>query len=303
MEAIAALNDARLMFEIELLQHCKDLDVLLVRGSEDGAVSERVELHLPLFDDALAGVPDDDVIPRTRLLHAFQFPPQADPVSTTALSIQLPLKSNRRAAPSLCAIEDWVPVLHWPGRGMELSRQVTALPQANTGFTSTIDLVRVHCDSSGLSVSLDGDSPEASCVTQNLMRHWTQRKTLVQELRECAIVLEFDAIDFAHVVFLVQEEVLSATDPAFAALRICMLRLQFTPEFYLSGNARDLVIVLLDGEPTNGEGNATSGEHRLDLPARETMMDGNGDDATSLQQLSASRFLDDVHEALGAYFA
>lgn len=56
------------------------------------------------------------------------------------------------------------------------------------------------------------------------------------------IVLEFDPVDFSRVFFVLQEQL----DPR-APLRVLVLSLAFTPEFFLTGSLTNLRVHLLDG--------------------------------------------------------
>jgi hypothetical protein len=66
------------------------------------------------------------------------------------------------------------------------------------------------------------------------------------------IVLEFDPVDFSRVFFVLQEQL----DPR-TPLRVLVLSLAFTPEFFLTRSLADLRVHLLDGRD-DSEGVAIS---------------------------------------------
>lgn len=59
-------------------------------------------------------------------------------------------------------------------------------------------------------------------------------------------VLEFDPVDFSRVFFMMQEQL----DP-HAPLRVLVLSLAFTPEFFLTRCLADLRVRLLDGRSSS----------------------------------------------------
>eukprot|EP00644_Phytophthora_capsici_P015415 jgi/Phyca11/113539/e_gw1.24.155.1 len=117
----------------------------------------------------------------------------------------------------------WPLLVEWPAR-MELSSQVTQIPPSSKG-QSSVELI-------------------ASCKKM-FLQQWRRRKDFVSELRRHVIVLEYDAVDFSQVFFILQEQLNEQ-----APLRIIVLQLQFTAAFFLTNCMSDLQVTLLDG----GEG-------------------------------------------------
>ncbi|KAE9044444.1 hypothetical protein PR002_g2810 [Phytophthora rubi] len=115
----------------------------------------------------------------------------------------------------------WPLFVEWPAR-MMLSSQVTQTPPSSKA-QSSVELI-------------------ASCK-EMFLQQWRRRKDFIAELRRHVIVLEYDAVDFSQVFFMLQEQ-LDAQSP----LRIIVLRLQFSAAFFLTNCMSDLQLTLLDGE-------------------------------------------------------
>lgn len=101
-------------------------------------------------------------------------------------------------------------------------------------------------------------------------------------------MLEYDAVDFARVSFMVQEQ-----RSAHAPLQIVLLMLAFSPAYFVTHCWSDLTLTLLDGEDT-----PDASAVRLHLqPSPSSSVERTGSDAASTRA-----FLAAVHEALERHF-
>ncbi|KAG7397857.1 hypothetical protein PHYBOEH_012048 [Phytophthora boehmeriae] len=249
----------RAKFEYEMLQHYSGLEIAVLESQVAGVY---VLFALPLLGDdsswdpkslAATGEPGDVYVP-----DGFSTPNFAVATDTLTIAMGYPLSDNDND-------EAWPLVVEWPV-GMKLSSQVTQIPSTSKG-QSSIELI-------------------TSCKKM-FMQQWRYRKDFIGELRHHVIVLEYDPIDFSHVFFLLQEQ-LDAVSP----LRILVLRLQFSAEFFLTNCTSDLQISLLDGE-------ASTSAVSLELPA--TSIVANCEEAGDSQK-SVVQFLEATRKSLLKHF-
>lgn len=100
-------------------------------------------------------------------------------------------------------------------------------------------------------------------------------------------VLEYDAVDFSQVFFMLQEQL-----NAQAPLRIIVLRLEFTAAFFLTNCTSDLHVTLLDGE--DGAAPVV-----VALPASSTPP---SPDPAADSQACVAQFLESAHKGLLRHF-
>ncbi|KAF1774515.1 hypothetical protein GQ600_9481 [Phytophthora cactorum] len=211
LRALQAATSQRTKFEYEMLQHHPELEMLVLRSE---SIGNYVLFALPLLGEKpqwdpkkLVETEDLDSVFIPDGFHAPNFT-----VSTNGLTIFIgyPMEEETKSDGA------WPLSVEWPAR-MLLSSQVTLTPPFSKG-QSSVELV-------------------ASC------RKWRRRKDFIAELRRHVIVLEYDAVDFSQVFFLLQEQLNDQ-----APLRILVLRLQFTAAYFLTNCTSDLQVNLLDGE-------------------------------------------------------
>ncbi|GLE02616.1 hypothetical protein PINS_up011457 [Pythium insidiosum] len=102
-----------------------------------------------------------------------------------------------------------------------LSREVVGQPTWST-HSSTVELF--------------------SAWQQTYEHQWQWRRHLIDALQERIVVLEYDALDLAHVHVLLQDHTSSE-----AAFVLVIVRISFTPTFFVTMCLSDLRVSLLDG--------------------------------------------------------
>ncbi|KAG2765807.1 hypothetical protein PC129_g3922 [Phytophthora cactorum] len=216
VQALQAATSQRTKFEYEMLQHHPELEMLVLRSE---SIGNYVLFALPLLGEKpqwdpkkLVETEDLDSVFIPDGFHAPNFT-----VSTNGLTIFIgyPMEEETKSDGA------WPLSVEWPAR-MLLSSQVTLTPPFSKG-QSSVELV-------------------ASC-RKMFLQQWRRRKDFIAELRRHVIVLEYDAVDFSQVFFLLQEQLNDQ-----APLRILVLRLQFTAAYFLTNCTSDLQVNLLDGE-------------------------------------------------------
>ncbi|EGZ10153.1 hypothetical protein PHYSODRAFT_523774 [Phytophthora sojae] len=206
-----------------MLQHHPDLEVLVLTSSSSGSY---VLFALPLLGDKpqwdpkkLLETEDPELV---FIPHGFHAPNFSTATDGLTISIGYPLKDDA----DMKLDGAWPLFVEWPAR-MLLSSQVTQTPPSSKA-QSSVELI-------------------ASCKKM-FLQQWRRRKEFIAELRRHVIVvLEYDAVDFSQVFFMLQEQ-LDAQSP----LRIIVLRLQFTAAFFLTNCTSDLQVAMLDGEGAAG---------------------------------------------------
>ncbi|KAF1323033.1 hypothetical protein FI667_g10807, partial [Globisporangium splendens] len=201
-------------FELEMLQHHPGLEVLVTTAKETGRVF--VQFVLPLFAgaqwDASTILAAEEDAWSIYLPDAFRHPNLTNDLDKPVLSITYDCNQNPSAwCPSSMAID-------WP-ESLKLSSQVTQTPAPQQHLSSVQVL--------------------SSCQ-ESFAPRWTKRKDFIKELR--AKVIEYDPIDFSRVFFMVQEQI-----DVDSTLRIVLLSLEFTVEYFLTNCFSDLKLSLLDG--------------------------------------------------------
>uniref|UniRef100_K3XB74 Uncharacterized protein n=1 Tax=Globisporangium ultimum (strain ATCC 200006 / CBS 805.95 / DAOM BR144) TaxID=431595 RepID=K3XB74_GLOUD len=203
-------------FELEMLQHHPGLEVLVTTAKQTGRVF--VKFVLPLFAGAqwnasTSIAPEEDAW-SVYLPDTFRHPNLLNDLDKPVLSITYDCNQNPSAwCPSSVAVD-------WP-ESLELSSRVTQTP-APLQHLSSVEVL--------------------SSFQESFAPLWTKRKDFIKELRAKVIVLEYDPIDFSRVFFMVQEQ-----NDVDATLRIVLLSLQFTVEYFLTNRFSDLKLSLLDG--------------------------------------------------------
>ncbi|KAE9049944.1 hypothetical protein PR003_g2976 [Phytophthora rubi] len=218
VQALQAATSQRAKFEYEILQHHPDLEVLVLTSSR--TVSYAL-FALPLLGEKsqwdpkkLLDAEDPELV---FLSDGFQAPNFSAATDALTIFIGYPLKDEEE----MKLDGAWPLFVEWPAR-MMLSSQVTQTPPSSKA-QSSVELI-------------------ASCK-EMFLQQWRRRKDFIAELRRHVIVLEYDAVDFSQVFFMLQEQ-LDAQSP----LRIIVLRLQFSAAFFLTNCMSDLQLTLLDGE-------------------------------------------------------
>ncbi|ETK82708.1 hypothetical protein L915_11949 [Phytophthora nicotianae] len=216
VQTLQAATSQRAKFEYEMLQHRPELEVLVMSSESTG---NYVLFALPLLGEKpqwdpknLIEAEDLDSVYIPDGFHAPNFS-----VTTNGLTIFIgyPMKEEAKSDAA------WPLLVEWPAK-MLLSSQVTQTPPSSKG-QSSVELI-------------------ASCKKM-FLQQWRRRKDFIAELRRHVIVLEYDAVDFSQVFFMLQEQLNDQ-----APLRILVLQLQFTAAFFLTNCMSDLQVVLLDGE-------------------------------------------------------
>ncbi|KAI9983380.1 hypothetical protein PInf_007400 [Phytophthora infestans] len=216
VQTLQSVTSQRAKFEYEMLQHHSELEILVLRSE---LIGNYVLFALPLLGEKpqwdpkrLIEAEDLDPVYIPDGFHAPNFSATTDRLT---IFIGYPIDEERNADGV------WPLFVEWPSR-MLLSSQVTQAPLSSKA-QSSVELV-------------------ASCKKM-FLQQWRRRKDFIAELRRHVIVLEYDAVDFSQVFFMLQEQLNDQ-----APLRILVLRLQFTAAFFLTNCMSDLQVNLLDGE-------------------------------------------------------
>ncbi|KAG7391393.1 hypothetical protein PHYPSEUDO_004928 [Phytophthora pseudosyringae] len=217
VQSLQAAPSQRAKFEHEMLQHHPGLEVLVLTSESTGSY---VLFALPLLGEKPQwdpkGFVEKEDLDSVYIPDGFHAPNFL--VTTDVLTIFIGYPMEEEGAESDGA---WPLVVEWPAN-MLLSSQVTQTPPSSKA-QSSVELI-------------------ASCKKM-FLQQWRARKDFIAELRHYAIVLEYDAVDFSQVFFMLQEQLNER-----APLRIIVLRLQFTAAFFLTNCMSDLQVTLLDGE-------------------------------------------------------
>ncbi|OWZ11171.1 hypothetical protein PHMEG_00015851 [Phytophthora megakarya] len=230
----------RAKFEYEMLQHLPDLEVLVLTSPRTGNYAL---FALPLLGEkpqldpkSLVEKEDLDLV---YIPDRFEGPNFSATTDGLTILIGYPMEEDTKSD----AV--WALVLEWPAN-MLLSSEVTQTPPSSK-TQSSVELI-------------------ASCEKM-FLQQWRRRKAFIGELRRRVIGkihregilnhqvntamvvvfwfagLEYDAVDFSQVYFMLQEQLNEQ-----APVRIVILRLQFTAAFFLTNCMSDLQVTLLDGE-------------------------------------------------------
>ncbi|KAL3658176.1 hypothetical protein V7S43_016806 [Phytophthora oleae] len=216
VQTLQAATSPRAKFEYEMLQHHPGLDVLVLSTQKDASF---VLFALPLLGGKSQWDPkkliETEDLDSVFFPDGFQAPNCSVSTDQVAIFIGYSLKEEEVGSEGA-----WPLLVEWPAR-MLLSSQVTQTPRSSKG-QSSVELI-------------------ASCKKM-FLQQWRMRKDFISELRRHVIVLEYDAVDFSQVFFMLQEQL-----NEHAPLRLIVLRLQFTAAFFLTNCMSDLQLTLLDG--------------------------------------------------------
>ncbi|CAH0474484.1 unnamed protein product [Peronospora belbahrii] len=242
VQILLTSESLRAKFEYELLQHVPELEVLVLKRQKFGG--SFVVFTLPLLVENLP-CESTGLLEKKRLNSMYipdGFIGSNFSVTTNGPTIFIGYPMQDDVEENVDGM--WPLVIEWP-EILRLSSQVTQFPLSSEA-TSSIELI-------------------ASC-REMFLQQWRKRKDFIAELRRHVIVLEYDAVDFSQVFFMLQEQL-----NAQAPLRITVLRLEFTTIFFLTNSTSDLKLTLLDGEdgasPVNVALHASSTSHNLNAAA------------------------------------
>ncbi|CAI5736941.1 unnamed protein product [Peronospora destructor] len=164
------------------------------------------------------------------------------------------------------ALDDsWPLVVEWPAE-LQLSSQVTQTPVSSEAI-SFVELI-------------------ALC-RKKFLEQWRRRKDFIAELRRRVIVLEYDAVDFSQVFFMLQEQL-----DVQAPLHIMVLRLEFTTAYFFTNCMSDLQVTLLSGD---------DGVSPVIVPLDASSIPHNSDDVAG-SQACVSQFLEFTQKGLLQHF-
>uniref|UniRef100_A0AAV1U1U1 Uncharacterized protein n=1 Tax=Peronospora matthiolae TaxID=2874970 RepID=A0AAV1U1U1_9STRA len=221
VQTVQASASPRAKFEYELLRQFSGLDVVVLKHLRSGG--HCVLFALPLFGeiapwDSTKALMNAEDVDSVYLPESFDVPNVCGTADELTICLGYPLDDDETTG-----IHDdlWPLFVEWPAR-MLLSSQVTQLPPSSE-TTSSVELVD-------------------SCKTI-VLQQWRRRKNFIGELRCYVTVLEYDAVDFSQVFFVMQEQLNEQ-----APLRIIVLRLKFTAAFFVTNCMSDLRVTLLDGK-------------------------------------------------------
>ncbi|CEG41197.1 uncharacterized protein PHALS_11560 [Plasmopara halstedii] len=216
VQELKAAASQRAKFEFEMLQHSSDLEILMLNCGESGLV---VLIALPLMEEKNQWNPKvlietEEEVDLVYIPDGFGSPNFSDATENGVFLIGYPIRDEVKFEGA------WPFLVEWPER-MILSSQVTHIPTSSKA-QSSIELI-------------------TSC-REMFLHQWTRRKEFIAELRRHVIVLEYDALDFARVFFVLQEQLNEQ-----APLRIIVLKLHFPAKYFSTNCMSDLQLTLLDG--------------------------------------------------------
>lgn len=258
VQVLETLASQRAKFEFEILQHYTDLELLVLSSCED--TGDFVLFALPVFEEKLQW--DTEFLCKTKKIfdmvyipNGFRSPNFSESTHNVTLFIGYPIDEESGSS------DAWPLFIEWPAR-MVLSSQVTQTPPSSK-TQSSVEVI-------------------TSC--QKITLHqWRRRKDFIAEMRRHVIVLEYDAVDFSQVFFMLQEQ-----RNEQAPLRIIVLRLQFTVAYLFTNCMSDLQVTLLDGQA--GDNPVT-----IALGASSTSLDP---DSNIDSQLCVVQFLELIRQNL-----
>ncbi|CAI5736944.1 unnamed protein product [Peronospora destructor] len=124
-------------------------------------------------------------------------------------------------------------------------------------------------------------------IGKKFLEQWRRRKDFIAELRRRVIVLEYDAVDFSQVFFMLQEQL-----DVQAPLHIMVLRLEFTTAYFFTNCMSDLQVTLLSGD---------DGVSPVIVPLDASSIPHNSDDVAG-SQACVSQFLEFTQKGLLQHF-
>ncbi|CAH0487310.1 unnamed protein product [Peronospora farinosa] len=219
VQILQTSTSQRAKFEYELLQHLPELEVLVVKRQRTG--DSYVLFALPLLDENFQWDPkallEKGELDSVYIPDGFNAPNFSDTTDRPMVFIGYSMMDEKKSSLD----NTWPLVVEWPVE-LQLSSQVTQTPMSSEAI-SFVELI-------------------ASC-RKKFIEQWRRRKNFIAELRRRVIVLEYDALDFSQVFFMLQEQL-----DVQAPLRIMVLRLEFTTAYFFTNCMSDLRVSLLSGD-------------------------------------------------------